>query len=86
MIGIDTNILLRWLMADALTEEDDLDQAVLVGGFMAAEGDKLFVNHIVLVETIWVLKRRVKLSRASLVSVMKEILDSAMVVADPQTV
>lgn len=86
MIGIDTNILLRWLMADALTEEDDLDQAVLVGGFMAAEGDKLFVNHIVLVETIWVLKRRVKLSRASLVSVMREILDSAMVVADPQTV
>lgn len=86
MIGIDTNILLRWLMADALTEEDDLDQAVLVGDFMSAEEDKLFVNQIVLVETIWVLKRRVKLSRASLVAVVKKILDSAIVVADPHTV
>jgi predicted nucleic-acid-binding protein len=86
MIGLDTNILLRWLMADALTEKEDLGQAVLVGDFMSAEEDKLFVNHIVLVETIWVLKRRVKLSRTSLVAVMKSILDSAIVVADPHTV
>jgi predicted nucleic-acid-binding protein len=86
MIGLDTNVLLRWLMADALTEEEDLGQAALVGDFMSAEEDKLFVNHIVLIETIWVLKRRVKLSRASLASVMTKILDSPIVVADPHTV
>lgn len=86
MIGLDTNILLRWLIADALTEEEDLGQAVLMGDFLSAEGDKLFVNHIVLVETIWVLKRRVKLSKAKLASVMKKILDSAIIVADPHIV
>lgn len=86
MIGLDTNILLRWLMADALTEKDDLGQVVLVSDFMSAEEDKLFVNQIVLVETIWVLKRRVKLSRTSLVAVVKKILDSAIVVADPPIV
>lgn len=86
MIGLDTNILLRWLMADALTEEDDPGRAALVGDFMSAEEDKLFVNQIVLVETIWVLKRRVKLSRASLVAIVKKILDSAIVVADPHAV
>lgn len=86
MIGLDTNILLRWLMADALTEEEDQGQAVLVGDFLAAEEDKLFVNHIVLVETIWVLTRRVKLSRASIVFVVKKLLDSAIVVADTHIV
>jgi predicted nucleic-acid-binding protein len=51
MIGIDTNILVRYLV------QDDEEQSVLVNALFAQArpNNRLFVSTFVLVETIWVL-------------------------------
>jgi predicted nucleic-acid-binding protein len=51
MIGIDTNILVRYLV------QDDKEQSALVNTLFAhaRPNNRLFVSSFVLVETIWVL-------------------------------
>jgi predicted nucleic-acid-binding protein len=51
MIGIDTNILVRYLV------QDDKEQSALVNALFAQArpNNRLFVSSFVLVETIWVL-------------------------------
>lgn len=52
MKGVDTNVLVRYLV------KDDPDQAVIVDRLIdetVAEGTEIFLNHIVLCETVWVL-------------------------------
>jgi predicted nucleic-acid-binding protein len=51
MIGIDTNILVRYLV------QDDKEQSTLVNALFAQArpNNRLFISSFVLVETIWVL-------------------------------
>ena len=52
MIGVDTNILLR------LATNDDPAQVASIRRWLAthAQGEQLYVNHVVLAEAIWTLK------------------------------
>jgi predicted nucleic-acid-binding protein len=71
MIGLDTNVLLRFLV------EDDADQharaAALVRRALRS-GEDLFVAKIVLCEVIWVLQRSYGVDRQGLVEVVEGLL------------
>lgn len=50
MIGLDTNILVRYVTAD------DLEQWQLAAALIEAEGQLCFLSNIVLCELVWVLR------------------------------
>ncbi len=69
MIGIDTNVLLRFFGAD----DDDPRQAHLARELVRSEAP-VFVNPIVLAEFVWTLRRTYKLDRAEICARLAGIL------------
>lgn len=71
MIGIDTNVLVRYLT------EDDETQSVkaieLIDKYTGTNG-AIFINNIVVCELIWVLERGYKYSKEEVITVLKSIL------------
>lgn len=75
MIGLDTNILLRWLI-----DEDGSDsQSKLAAEIIIESNETFFVNNIVLAETIWVLRNKVGQSRKSVEQIVARLIASANV-------
>lgn len=78
MIGLDTNVLVRYLA------QDDPRQAqaatALIEGFTEAEPG--FVSTVTLVETVWVLSRAYRMPRADLTSVLQGLLQSRELVIE----
>ena len=73
MIGIDTNILVRYLT------QDDLQQAKIVEEVFDLHANKpnsIFINNIVMCELIWVLERGYKYSKDHIASAIKQILST----------
>lgn len=73
MIGIDTNILVRYLT------QDDIEQAKIaeqVFDGYAASNHLLFINNIVICELIWVLEKGYKYSKLDIGSAIKQILST----------
>ena len=73
MIGIDTNILVRYFT------QDDLEQAKIVEQIIdthATAPNSLFINNIVMCELIWVLERGYKYSREAISNVIKQMLST----------
>ncbi|MBX9456389.1 MAG: type II toxin-antitoxin system VapC family toxin [Rhizobium sp.] len=72
MIGIDTNVLLRFILAD---DAEQLDSA---RAFLTARSadDPAFVSLMVLAETYWVLRRRYKIANEVVVQTFRQLLDS----------
>jgi predicted nucleic-acid-binding protein len=73
MIGLDTNALVRWLLADALDGEDAA-QAQRVERALEAGGDVAHVNPVVLVECLWVLRARFGRSRTQIADLVQALL------------
>ncbi len=75
MIGVDTNILVRYLT------QDDEKQANIVNRFIAHQYEhqtgSIFINNIVICELIWVLERGYKYSKKEIISVVRIILSTA---------
>lgn len=73
MIGIDTNILVRYLT------QDDLEQAQIVeeifDAYFASQ-NSIFINNIVLCELVWVLERGYKYKRETICNVLKQIFST----------
>jgi predicted nucleic-acid-binding protein len=80
VIGIDTNILLRWLIApgewDIGSSKAEIEA---VGRALRSEGTKFFVNPIVVAETTWILEQKLKLDRAAVCDVVDRLLFSTNV-------
>ncbi len=77
MIGIDTNVLLRWLIAsDELDIGSSKNEIDIVDKTLRAEGDEFFVNPIVVAETTWILEQKLKLDRATVCEVIDRLLYS----------
>jgi predicted nucleic-acid-binding protein len=71
MIGIDTNILVRYLT------EDDKAQSEISAKLIAEHSGKeasIFINNIVLCELIWVLEFGYKYSKPQIIMLLKEML------------
>jgi predicted nucleic-acid-binding protein len=80
MIGIDTNVLLRWLVApDEWDIGSSKAEADLVEKTILVEGAEFFVNPIVVAETTWILEQKLKVGRASVCEVVDRLLYSANV-------
>jgi predicted nucleic-acid-binding protein len=78
MIGIDTNILLRWLVApDEWDIGSSKSEADLVEKTIMAHGAEFFVNPIVIAETTWILEQKLKVERAAVCEVIDRLLYSA---------
>ena len=79
MIAVDTNALLRWLMADTLPPED-APQTAAIAAALDDEGRPVFVSAVVMAELVWVMRSRAKLDRQQTTDMVSRIL------ADPRIV
>ncbi|MCI5121450.1 MAG: hypothetical protein D3908_09735 [Candidatus Electrothrix sp. AUS4] len=68
MTGIDTNVQVRYI---AQNDELQARAATVFIETHCAAGEKIFINHIVLCELVWVLKKCYKLSKPKTVSVLE---------------
>jgi predicted nucleic-acid-binding protein len=73
MLGIDTNVLVRFLVRD---EERQFARAQRLLRREAERGEPVFVSHLVLLETEWVLRSRYGLSKAQILGVFSGLLES----------
>jgi predicted nucleic-acid-binding protein len=84
MIGLDTNILVRFIT------QDDARQSAIVSELFANRltvGDPGFVNNVVMVETAWVLERRYGFSGKDIAAAIERVLQTeTLVVENEQTV
>ncbi len=71
MKGIDTNVLIRFLVGD-----DELQAKTVYNLFKKAEAEKeeLFVPLLVMLELIWVLESVYDVSRADILDSIRELL------------
>ena len=77
MIGIDTNVLLRWLIApDEWDIGSSKNEIAIVDKALRVEGSEFFVNPIVVAETTWILEQKLKLDRAAVCEVIDRLLYS----------
>ncbi len=76
MIGLDTNIIVRYIM------QDDAAQAAMAGALIdALTADAPgFVSTVTLVEVVWVLKQSYGLSRSDIAEVIDGLLLSRQLV------
>jgi len=78
VIGLDTNILLRWLI---MPEEGELGSSeaeiARVSEIILEEGARFFVNAIVVAETAWILEQKLKVSRPHVSEVITRLLYSS---------
>jgi predicted nucleic-acid-binding protein len=80
MIGVDTNILLRYIV------KDDAQQYTKAQTFLKARtaDDPAFVSLIVLVELTWVLRRLYRYSRTQVHAVLLLIIETAGLVVEDE--
>ena len=78
MIGLDTNVLVRFLV------QDDLDQAAAATALMAGltEAASGFVSREVLVELVWVLERGYALPRGDIALALDGLLEARELVIE----
>jgi len=74
MIGIDTNVLVRFLVKDDLAQ---FERARRLIHREAASGEPVMVSLPVLLETEWVLRSRYQLPKAEVVGTLSALLDTA---------
>ena len=72
MIGIDTNVLVRFLVQDDPAQARAADR--LIGTL--TEASPGFICREVMVELVWVLERAYRLTRAQIVSAVEGLLEA----------
>lgn len=73
MIGLDTNVLVRYIV------QDDVEQSKISTTFIEGHISSTnpgFINHIVLCEIIWVLKKAYRYDKPIIISVLERILQT----------
>ena len=71
MIGIDTNVLLRLLLQDDATQARQVRSQIEAA---EASGVPIFINDIVLCETLWTLRARFASDKDELVATLRGLL------------
>ena len=73
MLGIDTNVLVRFLVRD---DEAQFEKARKLIRREVAAGRRVFVNQLVLMETEWVLRSRYAVPKNQIIEVISGLLDA----------
>jgi predicted nucleic-acid-binding protein len=73
MLGIDTNVLVRFLVRD---DERQFARAQRLLRREAERGEPVSVSHLVLLETEWVLRCRYGLSKVQILGAFSRLLES----------
>lgn len=73
MIGIDTNVLVRFLIRD---DQSQFERAQKLIRREAASGEPVFVSLVVLLEVEWVLRSRYKLVKKEILQTFSALLSS----------
>jgi len=74
MLGVDTNVLVRYLVRDDRSQYDKARQ--LIDGEVA-HGGAVLVSLLVLLETEWVLRSRYELAKADALAAFSAPLDTS---------
>ena len=77
MIGLDTNVLVRYLVED---DEAQSRRASKLIEKAVSEGEELFISDVVMCETVWVLSSAYRFSRPEIVDVLGNLLRARSVV------
>ena len=73
MLGIDTNVLVRFLVRD---DESQFEKARKLIKREVAAGRQVFISQLVLLETEWVLRSRYNLSKIEIIAAISGLLDA----------
>jgi predicted nucleic-acid-binding protein len=76
MLGVDTNVLVRFLVRD---DEAQFEKARKLLKREVAAGRRVFVSQLVLLETEWVLRSRYSLPKNLIVETISGLLDTTEV-------
>jgi predicted nucleic-acid-binding protein len=74
VLGLDTNVLVRYLVRD---DEPQFEQARQLIDRESGTNESVLVSLMVLLETEWVLRSRYELSKAEMLSTFSALLDVA---------
>lgn len=74
MLGVDTNVLVRFLVRD---DEAQFEKARKLIKREVAAGRPVFVSHLVILETEWVLRSRYGLPKGLIVEAIAGLLSAA---------
>ena len=74
MLGIDTNVLVRFLVRD---DESQFEKARRLIKREVAAGNQVLVSKLVILETEWVLRSRYRLSKTAIASAIGALLEAA---------
>jgi predicted nucleic-acid-binding protein len=73
VIAIDTNVLVRYLVAD---DQRQAERAKRLVDSAREAGEKVFVGQIVLCETIWVLEGAYRAQKRDLLTALQRLVES----------
>jgi predicted nucleic-acid-binding protein len=73
MLGIDTNVLVRFLVRD---DESQFEKARRLIRREIAAGRRVFVSQLVLLETEWVLRSRYGFRKIEIIAAVSGLLDA----------
>jgi len=76
MLGIDTNVLVRYLVRD---DEAQYEKSKRLIRREIAAGRKVLINQLVVMETEWVLRSRYGFKKSQLVELLSQLLDASNV-------
>ena len=74
MLGVDTNVLVRFLVRD---DEAQFEKARKLIKREVVAGSRVFVSQLVLLETEWVLRSRYSLPKNLIIEAISGLLDAA---------
>jgi predicted nucleic-acid-binding protein len=81
MIGIDTNVLVRYLVRD---DQSQFEKARRLINREVSTGEPVLVSLVVLLETEWVLRSRYELAKAEIVGAFSALLDAAELIFEDE--
>ena len=81
MLGIDTNVLVRYLVRD---DQAQYEKARRLIDREVSKGEPVLVSLLVLLETEWVLRSRYDLAKADLVATLSALLDTSDLVVEDE--
>jgi predicted nucleic-acid-binding protein len=82
MIGVDTNVLVRFLVKD---DQAQFEKARKLIGRAASSGNPVLVSMLVLLETEWVLRSRYEFPKSQIVGALSALLDTAEVAFEDES-